>query len=63
MYRTRTLGGSLLVIKDCNDCVTIERGSKGKPAIVSIEGDWSADELDDARDLWRGPEGREARNR
>lgn len=63
MYRTRTLGGSFLVIKGCNDCVTIERGSNGKPAIVSKEGDWSAEELEDARDLWRGPAGREARMR
>lgn len=61
--RTRTLGGSLLVIKGMNDCVTIERGANAKPQIVSIEGEWSAEELEEAKEMWFGPEGREARNR
>jgi hypothetical protein len=59
---TRTLGGSLLVIKG-NDCVTIERGSDSQPRIVSVEGHWTPDELDEAKEKWFGPEGRDARNR
>lgn len=62
-YRTRTLGGSLLVIKGMNDCVTIERGNDGKPQVVSVEGDWTPSQLDDAKHLWFTPEGAEARRR
>ena len=53
-YRTRCLGGSLLVIKDLNDCVTIERGRNGKPHITRIEGDWNKDELESAMHRWDG---------
>lgn len=53
-YRTRCLGGSLLVIKGLNDCVTIERGSDSKPRIVTIEGTWTRDELREARSFWKG---------
>lgn len=62
-YRIRTLGGSLLVIKGQNDCVTIERGRSGRPCIASVEGDWTPEELEDAKSFWFGPEGAEARGR
>jgi hypothetical protein len=62
-YRTRTLGGSLLVIKGLNDCVTIERGNNGKPQVVSVEGEWDSEELDDAKHKWFTQEGAEARRR
>lgn len=52
--RTRSLGGTLLVIKGLNDCVTIERGTDSKPRIVSIEGLWDREELREARSLWKG---------
>lgn len=52
--RTRCLGGTLLVTKGLNDCVTIERDRTSKPVIVSIEGQWTQDELREAMSLWRG---------
>lgn len=55
-YRTRTLGGSLLVLKGLNDCVTIERGNDGLPHVVRTEGDWDPNELNEAKELWEGSE-------
>ena len=55
-YRTRCLGGSLLVIKGCNDCVTIERDATSRPVITRVEGDWQPDQLDDAMAFWDGSE-------
>lgn len=52
--RTKSLRGSLLVIKGLNDCVTIERGSNCKPRIVRVEGNWTAEELCEARSYWSG---------
>lgn len=53
-YRTKSLGGSLLVMKNSNDCVTIERNKMSKPEIVSIEGHWTKEELREAKEFWRG---------
>lgn len=53
-YRTRNLGGSLLVLKGLNDCATIERGSDSKPKVVQVEGEWDSSELRDAMRLWQG---------
>lgn len=50
--RTKSLGGTLLVIKDLNDCATIERGKNSKPSVVSIEGTWTEEELIEALSLW-----------
>lgn len=55
-YRTRSLGGTLLVIKDSNDCVTIERDGMSKPKIIRIEGAWSTGELKVAKKMWNGSE-------
>lgn len=62
-YRTRTLGGSLLVIKGLNDCATIERDVTSKPVIVKVEGHWTAEELMDAKRLWHYPQANDARRR
>lgn len=53
-YRIRCLGGSLLVIKGLNDCVTIERNRYSQPEIVEVIGDWTDDELQDALSYWSG---------
>lgn len=55
-YRVRSLGGSLLVIKGLNDCVTIERGSDSKPKVVRVEGAWTGPEVREAMSFWRGSE-------
>ena len=55
-FRIRCLGGSLLITKGLNDCVTIERNSMSKPCIVSIEGQWTKSELTKALSYWRGSE-------
>ena len=55
-YRTRTLGGTLLVLKGLNDCLTIERGNDSKPKITNIEGDWTKQEIREASSLWYGSE-------
>jgi len=54
--RTKSLGGTLLVIKGLNDCATIERGKNSKPCIVSIEGTWTKEELREALSLWNRSE-------
>lgn len=61
--RTRCRGGSLLVIKGLNDCVTIERGGDGNPEIVSVEGEWNAEELKEAKERWDYPSAGDARRR
>ena len=53
-YRTRSLGGTLLVIKGQNDCVTIERNGMSKPTVTSVEGTWTAEEIKEARKYWAG---------
>jgi hypothetical protein len=53
-YRTRSLRGSLLVIKGLRDCATIERDKFSDPVVVSVEGDWTPEELKEAMRFWKG---------
>lgn len=46
-FRTRVLGGTLLVIKGLNDCATFERGRDGRFHCVNLEGDWTQEEIHD----------------
>lgn len=53
-YRIRSLGGTLLVIKGLNDCITIERNKMSLPEIVEVEGEWSGEEKSEAIGFWEG---------
>lgn len=53
-YRTRCLGGTLLVLKGLNDCVTIERDKMQHIVITCVEGDWTNEEKREAMEFWKG---------
>lgn len=53
-FRTKCLGGTLLVMKSLNDCITIERDRNNRPQITDIEGQWTADEMRQAFKCWNG---------
>jgi hypothetical protein len=53
-YKTRSLGGSLMVIRNHMEWVTIERGANSVPKVVEIRGDWDSDQLNIAMTYWQG---------
>lgn len=51
--KQRTLGGSQLWLRNGNDCLTICRGRTSEPEVESIEGEWSEEEIEMAKYLYK----------
>lgn len=52
-YRTRVLGGTLLVLKGLNDCATFERGRDSRFHCTNLEGQWTQEEIHEGLDYAR----------
>lgn len=46
--RERVLDGSLLLIRNSNDCITVSRNGQSQPHIESVEGKWTTEEMEQA---------------
>jgi len=44
----REIGGSVLYIKDNNDCLTIHRNWLSQPSVEDMEGEWNRMEIMEA---------------
>ena len=51
--RFRELGGTLLIVRKLNDCLTVERNRLSEPTVVSVEGEWTEEEKECALHFYK----------